>query len=514
VCIIMFAGCGSESGNVQQVQVKLDSPGITVDLSVGEEARIDVDGNVSGVGVLQKNVYLQARDIAGLLGAPQSISSPLGSAFTFTLSSKSSLTEGTYTGTIEVQAYKDPSCVYPCPGAKATVKYTLNISSITDWETHQRDSYHRGYVPILLDSTKFAKSWEWSREPGDSTVGINAVVTSKGKVYVTRDVYFNQGVLYALNESDGSEAWRVSFGDVPALSPPSVSNGRVYAAITGQEATALWAFDAATGAFLHKSAFEAQWANVMAATVYGGQVYIGGGYYGGMTYSFSTTDGSRTWVHSAGGVWNMYTPAVDDTYVYHYNGNSLFLIDRITGTTTAAISDPFGMNSDWDYHGAPMIGGRNNIFTFAGGALSGRALSNVEQWQQRVFSSFNIETKSYEWSTSYAYLTAPAVANGVIYAARNTPMSLDAIDEATGRVLWSWAPVGNGDTSFHRNIVLTRNLLFVSTDKAVYALDLATRTPVWSYPQPGMLAISADRTLYIATGARESDGHLVAVKLQ
>jgi outer membrane protein assembly factor BamB len=93
-------------------------------------------------------------------------------------------------------------------------------------------------------------------------------------------------------------------------------------------------------------------------------------------------------------------------------------------------------------------------------------------------------------------------------------MSLDAIDEATGQVLWSWAPTGNEDTTFHRNIVVTRNILFVSTDKSVYALDLATKTPVWSYPQPGMLAISADRTLYIATGASESNGSLVAVKLK
>lgn len=191
------------------------------------------------------------------------------------------------------------------------------------------------------------------------------------------------------------------------------------------------------------------------------------------------------------------------------NGRALFLIDRVTGTTSATITDPFGSNPDEDYHGAPMIGGRNNVFTFAGGASS-----NVEQYEQRVFSSFNINTKSYEWSTSYAYLTAPAVANGLIYAARNSPMSLDAIDEATGKVLWGWAPSGNGDASFHRNIVVTRNILFLSTDKAVYALDLATKMPVWSNPTPGMLAISADRTLYIATGARESTGRLVAVKLK
>lgn len=210
----------------------------------------------------------------------------------------------------------------------------------------------------------------------------------------------------------------------------------------------------------------------------------------------------------------MFTPGVDELYAYNHTGGTLFLIDRLTGATSAAIVDPFGSTNYYSYHGAPMIGGRNNVFAFAGGAFSGRASSNVEQYAQRVFSSFNINTKSYEWSTSHAYLTVPAVANGVIYAARNDPMSLDAIDEVTGQILWSWAPTGNGDTSFHRNTVVTRNIVFVSTDKAVYALDLANKVPVWSYPMPGMLAISADRTLYIATGARESDGRLVAVRLK
>jgi outer membrane protein assembly factor BamB len=210
----------------------------------------------------------------------------------------------------------------------------------------------------------------------------------------------------------------------------------------------------------------------------------------------------------------MFTPAVDDAYVYHYNGDTLFLVDRITGVTSATIADPFGSNSGYSYHGAPMLGERSNVVAFAGGAFSGRASSNVEQYDQRVLSSFDISTNTYEWSTSYAYLTAPAVADGVIYAAHNSPMSLDAIDEVTGQVLWSWAPTENGDTSFHRNIVVTRNLLFVSTNKAVYALDLATRLPVWIYPMPGMLAISAERTLYIATGAQESDGGLVAVSLK
>jgi outer membrane protein assembly factor BamB len=151
---------------------------------------------------------------------------------------------------------------------------------------------------------------------------------------------------------------------------------------------------------------------------------------------------------------------------------------------------------------------------FEGQWPSGYASSQIEHYDQRVLSSFNITTASYDWSTADAYLTTPAVARGVIYAARNNPMSLDAIDEGTGQRLWSWVPEGNTDTSFQRNIVVTDNLLFVSTDRAVHALNLATRISVWSYPAPGMLTISGDWTVYIATGFRASDGRLVAVKLK
>lgn len=521
ILVILFAGCGGSGSSgllgfgETPVQVKLNTSDLSMDLTAGDEIQVTVDGSWSGAKVQPDKVYLKLSGAEGRFSVSDDVwSGSLGSNFTFTLYTLPTLAAGTYSGTIEVSAFKDSNCQEMYLGARAKINYVLNVKSAADWETHQRDSAHRGYLPIWLNPLHFAKAWEWSRVIDDPIGGINAVVTRSGKVYVTKDVYFGQGILYALNESDGTLAWQVSFGTVPALDPPAVNNGRVYVAVTGSASTALWAFDADTGAYLHKSAFSGQWPHVLAPTVYADQVYTAGGYYGGEIYSFSTIDGSQAWVNSMGGVWDMYTPAVDDKYVYHHNGQTLFMIDRVTGTTSAAIADPFGSNSNYSYHGSPMIGGRNNVLAFTGGAFSGRASSNVEQYDQRVISSFNINTRTYEWSTPYAYITAPAVANGVFYAARNNPMSLDAIDEVTGKVIWSWTPVGSGDTDFHRNIVVTRNILFVSTDKSVYALDLATRMPVWSYPKPGMLAISSDRTLYIATGARESDGHLVAIKLK
>lgn len=111
----------------------------------------------------------------------------------------------------------------------------------------------------------------------------------------------------------------------------------------------------------------------------------------------------------------MFTPAVDDSHVYHHTGTSLSIIDRATGTVSATIADPAGATSTgYSYHGSPVIGGRNNVLAFAKNAFSGRASSNVEQYDQRVISSFNRNTRRYEWSTTNTYLTAPAVSDGVI----------------------------------------------------------------------------------------------------
>jgi outer membrane protein assembly factor BamB len=157
-----------------------------------------------------------------------------------------------------------------------------------------------------------------------------------------------------------------------------------------------------------------------------------------------------------------------------------------------------------------MLGSGQNVIAFSGGGFSGRASSNSEQYESRVLVNYDVNKKAVAWRTQGVYLTHPALGNGVIYAASST--QLDAISELDGKVQWSW-PLPAGDTGFHRNVVVTDNLIFVSTDTAVHAIDLKTRQSVWKYPAPGNVAISGGGILYISTGARESNGKLVAVKL-
>ena len=490
--------------------MSLTTPSLDQSLAAGDEVELSGAGSWSGNN-LPNEPFLQLQDSAGKFTLPRP-ARLADSKFSFAFESPATLLPGVHTGTLTVRACKDEACAEAYAGAVGNVAYRLNVTKVPDWATFQGNAAHTGYVPVTLNPAKFRQAWTWSRQMDDPIGGINSVVAADGKVFVTKDVYFGEGVACALDEANGTVTWHRSLGSVPAMNPPAVADGRLYFSTTGHQDTFLWTLDAATGAFVRKSQFEGQWPNILAPTIYDGQAYVNGGYYGGQVYAFSLTDGSLTKAWSTAGDDDMSTPAVDADHVYYYTGSGLQIWSRRTHGSVAFISDPFATNWGYSYHAAPALGSRQNVVAFAGSAFSGRASANVEQFEDRVLSSFNVASKSFEWATSSAYKTAPAIAEGVIYAAGGSPLTLDALDEATGRVLWSWKG-GNGDASFHRNIIVTRNLLFVSTDRAVYAVDLKTHLPVWSYPEPGMLALSASRMLYIATGARESNGKLVAIKL-
>ena len=46
-------------------------------------------------------------------------------------------------------------------------------------------------------------------------------------------------------------------------------------------------------------------------------------------------------------------------------------------------------------------------------------------------------------------------------------------------------------------MLLTQNLVFVSTDNATYAIDRTSHATVWTQPFPGKLTLSANGVLYI-----------------
>lgn len=435
--------------------------------------------------------------------------------YTVRLATVSNLAPGVHQGQVGFRLCSDVNCTTEQAGGQQSFSYTVDVG-LLDWATFQRNAGHTGFVNVQLDPARFSTAWQWSRPAGDSEPigGINAVATGAGKVFVSKDIYFGQGALYALDEANGSVSWTYALGRMASLGPPAYADGRVYLPSNDPSSNcAIWSVDAALGTYLSRMSSACQWSSFFAPTPFDSGVFHTADT--GVVYNYFASDGSQQWAQQAG-AHDQATPAVDSRYVYQYGVNSagLRVFDRLTGAAVATIADPFYPGSNgYSMFSAPMLGSTGNVFSFSGGGFSGRAASSSEQYDSRVLVNYDVARQAVAWRSANAYLTHPALANGVVYVAGNSPASLDALSEADGRVLWSWTPPA-GEAEFHRNIVVTRNLVFVSTSASVYAIDLNTHQQVWRYPRPGMLAISAGYMLYIATGSRLSDGDLVAIRLR
>lgn len=377
--------------------------------------------------------------------------------------------------------------------------------ALAEWETFQRDARHTGYVPASFDPAQFVKMWEWQRIVGGEPGVISSVATAAGNVVVSGEDFFGSPVLRVMREVDGALVWEQVFEGYPTINPPATSNGAVYVTTSGHEQTFLWAFAMVDGTPLIQASFSSQWASLLAPTVHGGRAYVSSGYYWDTLYAFDAVAGDRLWTASAAAT-EMSAPAVDDMRAVLYGRAALDVYDVATGERTVSIPDPYVPEAGGgsSYYGAPVIGRADSVTAFSGTDHFGI--------NPRHLVNFSIDEARARWRSQRRYLTQPAVVDGVVYAGSNDPKSFDAIDEATGRVLRSWVPPPT-DVSFHRNVVATDNLVFVSTDRAVHALDRATLRPVWSYPVPGMLAISGGGTLYIAEGALQATGRLIAISL-
>jgi len=377
--------------------------------------------------------------------------------------------------------------------------------ALGEWETFQRDAGHTGYVPARFHPGRFREVWTWERpEDGGVIGGINSVATAPGLVVVSDEEYFGNPAVRVLREADGALVWEQVFEDYPALNAPAAKNGAVYVTTTGHYQTFLWAFGLEDGTPILQNSFNSQWPRLLAPTVEGGRVFVAGGYLNEQIYAFDAVVGDVAWTSSTTQGLDMSTPAVHSGRVMQYDGVGLHVFDAATGAPEIMIADQENPDATGiGYFGAPLVGHADSVTAFSGGAYSA---------EPRRLVNFSLDNSSVRWRSTRTYATQPARAAGVIYAGSNTPKSFDAIDEETGQVLWSWVP-GTQDVSFQQNVVVTDNLVFVSTNRAVYALSLDTRLPVWSYPVPGMLAISGGGTLYIVENTNGSTGRLIAISL-
>lgn len=512
---------GSNSGGGITGRIAVTPASISRMVISGTSTVIDVTLQPSSANLITNPLYVTAVDPTGVFQSAVMVT-PGSGVYTLTLTTATTAATGLDTGTLTLNLYTNAAHTTPQQVPAVTTSFSVNELSPTsawpgdnktalsawasapDWTTFQGNAAHTGYVPVTLDPNAFTTRWQTAAvsSPISSYYPLgNTLTTSNGQFYVADS---NTKTLYARSELDGSTVWQFSVASQvnPSVNPPAIANGTVYMVAGQQGSTTMFALNATTGSLVFQAPMASQWDHYLAPTISASGVsYTDGGTYGGM-YAFDPT-GTQLYF-SAMAQTDLWTPAVDASGVYTYTGGVLKVVDPTTGATLHSITDPTFTNYVYAISGAPVLGATSSVFmaNYVNTILNGGAIGNT-------LSNFNLNTNSIQWQIAGDYPTTPAYNAAVLYAANNKPLQLEARGESNGALLWSWVPPQAGETGFASETLLTQNLVFISTNLATYAIDVNTHQTVWSYPQSGRLALSANGILYI-----QGSSYLTAINVK
>jgi hypothetical protein len=451
---------------------------------------------------------VSASDKAGVIQPQVAVTPNTDGSYVLSLGTATSAAPGHYTGDITLKLCADAACAASQAVPSVTVPYDLTVAApgaawqgdhltalapwtgVADWSTFQGNAAHTGYVPVEIRPDQIGPRWKAGAigESSNAYYGygnFNTLTAANGIFYAAAN-----NVLKARKESDGSLVWSydVSGLPYPSVNPPAVDNGIVYMAAGQQSSTFLFGFDAASGAVRFKAPMSSQWEHYLAPVAVGDAVYTNAGSYGGL-YAFTPAGEQMFFGYTA--QTSMWSPAVDADAVYVYDG-LLRVFDRKTGKVLAEIKDLNFQNYTYQGDGSVVLGAAGNAFVanYANAYLNGGTMANE-------LLKYNTAKGYIDWRIAGNYPLTPAYADGVLYAMNFTPYRVEARAEGDGALLWSWVPGQAAETAWKGEPIVTKNLLFVSTNMATYAIDLRTHKAVWSYPFAGRLALTRSGILYI-----------------
>ena len=469
---------------------------LTKSVEAGDPFEITVTADLASH--ISSYVFFAASDPQGRFAATPALS--VGSSvrtYSVTLTGAPIDVLGTYTGTLDLIICYSSSCTMSAdvPGSPIAIPYTITvtpapaldpiptITGLPEWETFQGNPEHTGHVPVTLNAASFTSGWSWT-SPFPNTI-LSPVTAGSGLAVVSATGRFSEGFLFALHETDGATAWQHDFGSIHAVNHPAASAGRVFVATSGHQDTAMWSFELATGRQVFRTPFASQWEHYLAPTFKDGVVYTNGGYYGGM-YAFKGTSGAQRWFAGLA-QYDLWSPAVDDTYAYAHTGYEWVALNRATGERAFDVQ-----NNGFNWRGyslniAPVIDTPDSIVVVDG------VYDYASQHDNHLI-RYSISGRNELWRVNGRFATNPAAAHGNIYVMNAATRALEVFDATNGTRLWAWTttddvPVGN--------LIVTESHVFLRTSTATHAIDIATRQSVWSTPRTGHLALSSNSVLYI-----------------
>ncbi|RYG34368.1 MAG: hypothetical protein EON93_08185 [Burkholderiales bacterium] len=348
----------------------------------------------------------------------------------------------------------------------------------------QRDAAHTGYVPVTLDPAKFVKAWEWIT-PNHARFG--GLVSANGAVYVSAG-----RKVFRLNESTGAVVWEHATPNPGGdwTGPPGYHDGVVYFPIQPpSRVSVIRGLDAETGTPKTESVFNSQAGPYIGPTFYDGGMYYSAGFYGNFAYRYNLPSGALAWSSRLGpdalAYMYMQTPAVDENHIYHMTENGIYIARRSDGAALGAVPAQTGGSGALTGPSAPVI------------TESGLVLK-VDFTDSARLVAIDPVSRTIAWRGSFTGGGMQPVTAGdkVYHWVGSGGWMISAMDAKTGAALWSWRLPAT-DSQPIENMVVTDNMLFASSNRAVYAIDLNTHQTVWRIPTHGKLSISSNRILHI-----------------
>lgn len=487
------------------------------------------------------SAYISIRDTADAMSPNPSMNWNGDHTFTARASSRSGLALGRYRGELRVRLCPDQACTTVF--TEKAVPYDFNIVSDAgsnlkplapfdnagEWTTGQRDAAHSGFVPVTLDATQFSYRWLWSaKDISGELTAIDVPITDSatGMGYSMTGGSDGQRRLIAFRESDHSEVWSASFSNNPYLSSATLADGRILLAYLDDSSSRLLALDALTGAeVFNTAAAEKVYGGPSAPVASGDAIFVNFGGLGGVPardgriVAFSAADGHHLWTSATGGQSGV-APAVDGQHVYFYRPNSSYssnfpdgftAINRADGSTAFTHVRPgVGPGEAQQYYNgdSPVLDGAGVLVNGSHGGSSS------------FIYRYDLATRAPAWEILGSFNPGPVVAGDTVYVGQQGPARLQARRLSDGALLWSWSPPNDGNGAYTLySLLATQNLVFLSTNEQVYAIDVASHLPVWTYPMPGALSLSSSGLLYIRRISDRSsssgpDGKLAAINLR
>jgi len=478
-------------------------PSITSTIEAGTRLEVLLSAEVRpDITIPNGTVTFSVTDTHGVFAPNATSVSQGGNQYAVTLTGVELETPGTYSGAVSLIVCRVASCPdVPAAGSPITIPYVVTvtpntalapiptITGLPEWETYQGNPSHTGYVPVTLNTATFASLWSWV-SPFPVGTWLSPVTTGSGKAVVSVTGVVRPAFLLALKETDGSTVWRYDFGEIDGVTDPATSIGRVFVATKGSQA-ALSAFSLSTGQLLFRTPFPAQNQSYLAPTFRDSTVYANGGTYGGL-YAYRALTGVPRW-NADLEQYDTWTPAVDDTYAYAYAGYEFVAIRRTDGAREFSVRNQAFGGGRYSLNMAPVIAAPDAILVVDG---------VFDYAHDNHLIRYSVANRNEVWRVKQRFMSNPVVAAGQIYVVNAVGNSVEARELSTGASVWSWTPPNASDIIPTGNLIVTDNLVFVSTATSTFAIDIASRRHVWSTPRTGHLALSSNGVLYIVARTR------------